>query len=136
MRLRDDQQERLERAARRLGRTPSATAALLLEQRLREQEFPGIAIKDTLRGPEAFVEGTRWPVWTVVARLRSLDGDVAELVRRYDGLTSEGVRAAARYAEAFASEIAEAIGENRRSPDDLKVDLPELSVFEARAPTP
>lgn len=136
MRLGNDQQARLERAARRLGRSPAATAALLLEQRLREQEFPGIAIRDTVLGPEAFVEGTRWRVWMVVGWLRDLGGDAEEMARRFDGISPDGIRVAVRYAEAFPDEIEAAIADNRRPVDDLQHDLPGLTSLRARAPAP
>jgi uncharacterized protein (DUF433 family) len=134
LRLKDDQHRRLERAARRLGRTTSAVAALLLEQHLREQDFPGIVIKDTLAGPEAFVEGTRWKVWMIVAWLRSLAGDVDEMARRYDGLTPADVRRALAYADAFPDEVESAIAESERSPAVIAELLPGVQVVRPSAP--
>jgi uncharacterized protein (DUF433 family) len=136
LRLNDEQLRRLGRAARRLGRTPTATAALLLEQRLREQEFPGVVIKDTVVGPEAFVEGTRWRVWMVVAWLRSGGGDVEAMAKRYEGISPGQIRHALAYAEAFPDEIEAAIAENRISAEELKRVLPDLEVVRPRAPAP
>jgi uncharacterized protein (DUF433 family) len=136
LRLKDEQHRRLERAARRLGRTPTATAALLLEQRLREQEFPGVVIKDTVAGPAAFVEGTRWQVWMVVAWLRSEGDDVEAMANRYDDLTPNQVRRALAYAEAFPDEVEAAIAETRLSVEELRRVLPGLEVVRPRAPAP
>ena len=44
VRLRDDQVERLARAARRFGQTVSETAAQLLEEALRQGEFAFVPI--------------------------------------------------------------------------------------------
>ena len=41
-RLPDQTNERLQRFARRLGKTPSETSAILIEESLRQQEFPHI----------------------------------------------------------------------------------------------
>ncbi len=67
LRLKDDQIERLARAARRLGRTPSETAALLLEESLREREFTFIEFRDSPVGRQAYLKGTRLAVWQVTA---------------------------------------------------------------------
>lgn len=133
VRLGEEQHRRLERAAHRIGRTPSAVAALLLEQRLREHEFPGIVIKDTLAGPEAFIEGTRWTVWMIVAWLRAHGDDVAAMADRFDGLMPDHIRRAAAYAAAFPVEIESAILDNQASSDDVERISPGVQIFEARA---
>jgi uncharacterized protein (DUF433 family) len=136
MRLKDEQHRRLERAARRLGRTSSAAAALLLEQRLREQEFPGVVIRDTVLGAEAFVEGTRWKVWTVVAWLRAAGGDVDGLAAVHEGLTAAQIRASVGYAEAFPEEVEAAIADSRVAADELRRLLPDLQVVRPGAAAP
>jgi predicted transcriptional regulator len=70
MRLKDEQVERLNRFARRVGKRPSELAAQLLEEALRREEFPGIDIRETAAGREAFVGGTRLKVWHVVMHAR------------------------------------------------------------------
>ncbi|WP_287710722.1 hypothetical protein [Microcystis sp. M125S2] len=44
-RLPDHTAERLKRLARRLGKTPSETSAILIEESLRESEFPYIEFR-------------------------------------------------------------------------------------------
>ena len=63
MRLKDEQVDRLERAARRLGRSPSEAAALLLEEALRQRDFALIEFRDSPVGRQAYVHGTRLAVW-------------------------------------------------------------------------
>jgi predicted DNA-binding protein len=50
IRLKDEQYERLRKLARRLDRTPSETVVRVLEEGLREREFPYIVFKDTAVG--------------------------------------------------------------------------------------
>ena len=76
--LDDRQSERLERAAKQLGRTPVETIGLLLEEALREREFPLIEFRDTVVGREAFLRGTRLKVWMLVDIARSVGGDVGQ----------------------------------------------------------
>jgi uncharacterized protein (DUF433 family) len=136
LRLRDDQHRRLEKAARRLGRAPSAVASMLLEQRLREEEFPGIVFRETTRGPEAFLEGTRWTAWRIVADLRGFRGDADLMARQFDGLAASDIRRAVAYAKSFPDEIAAAIADSEASVDNLEATLPDLQVFWPRAPAP
>jgi hypothetical protein len=76
LRLRDDQVERLQRTARYLGRSPTETAALLLEESLREREFAGIEFRDSPVGRQAF---TPWPA---AARVHADWTDRTEFLRR------------------------------------------------------
>ena len=47
MRMEESQEERLEKMARRLGRSPSETSALLVEEGLRRSEFAFVDFRDT-----------------------------------------------------------------------------------------
>ena len=47
LRLKGEQVERLERTARRLGRTVAETAALLIEESLRQREVASVEFKDS-----------------------------------------------------------------------------------------
>lgn len=69
LRLQDDQIERLGRLARRLNRRPTSAAQLLLEEKLREAEFPAIEFRNTAAGRGAFVRGTGLAVWEIAAVL-------------------------------------------------------------------
>jgi len=83
LRLNDDQAARLERTARSLGKTPAQAAILLLEEALREREFPCITFRDSAFGRQAFLQGTRLAVWQVAGVARSLGGDVQQVAAAY-----------------------------------------------------
>lgn len=123
IRLKDDQYARLQRAARRLGRTPSESAALLLNEAMRQREFPLIVFRDTTAGRQAFVEGTRLKVWQVVWISRLEEGDVAKTAEHLD-LSGSGVQAALSYAVAYPDEIEDAIADSSKSIDDLRRIIP------------
>ncbi len=69
MRLQDNQIERLQWMARRLGRTPSETSALLVEESLRQGEFGHIEFRDSLIGRQAYIKGSSLAVRTQHAAL-------------------------------------------------------------------
>jgi hypothetical protein len=131
MRLRDDQMERLRRLARRLGRTPSETSALLLEESLREAEFASIEFRDSPAGRQAYVTGSGLAVWEVVMVARSYNGDVARTAAHLVWLPVK-VRAALNYAEAFPEEIEAALEDNNQGFEALKRMLPNAELFEVK----
>jgi len=111
LRVSSEQAKRLQRKARQLHRTPSDTGALLIEEGLRRGEFAFIDFRDTPVGREAFVQGTRVPVWQVIAILRCHGNDVAK-VARYLEWPIVKVKAATNYAKAFSDEVEDAISDN------------------------
>ena len=76
MRFGEDQIERLGRLARQIGKTPSETSALLVEEALRENEFGHIEFRNSSVRRQAYLQGTRLAVWQVVSIARSSGGDV------------------------------------------------------------
>src|SRR5688500_3113700 len=132
IRLKDEQYEELLRVARCERRTPSATAAWLLDRELRERAFPLIEIRDTIVGPLAFLRGHRTKVWHVIWLLRGYDGDVDSVVEHLEE-PRESIEAAIAYAQRFPDEIEHAIAENRRVSDELQRTLPKLETAGARA---
>jgi len=104
LRFQEKQFARLRRLARRLGRSPSETGALLVEEALRHSEFASIDFRDSPVGRQAYVTGTGLAVWEVVlvARAYALDavqtaGHLAWPVPR--------VQAALNYAAAYPDEV-------------------------------
>ena len=104
LRFQEKQFARLRRLARRLGRSPSETGALLVEEALRRSEFASIDFRDSPVGRQAYVTGTGLAVWEVVlvARAYALDavqtaGHLAWPVPR--------VQAALNYAAAYPDEV-------------------------------
>ena len=53
----------LERIARVRDQKPSTAASRFLEEAFRKERFAGIDFRETSRGRQAFIEGTRLPVW-------------------------------------------------------------------------
>lgn len=131
MRLREEQFARLQRVARRLGRTPSETAAMLLEEGLREAEFVHIEFRDSPVGRQPYIAGSRLAVWQVISLVRSYKGDIQKVADHLVWLPSR-VQAAVNYAEAFPEEIDAAIEDNNKGYEELKRILPNLQLFEAR----
>ena len=135
LRLKGDQVERLERAARRLGRSPSEAAALLLEESLRQREFAFVEFRDSPVGRQAYLQGTRLAVWQVVSLARSYGGDVAQTAAHLE-LPALYIAAALRYAAAYPAEIEAAIADNACTPADLTQLIPNLEVIEVDAAAP
>src|SRR4030095_7828195 len=76
LRVSQEQAERLQRKARQLGRTPSETGAILLDESLRRDEFAFIDFRDSPVGRQAYIQGSRLAVWQVVSLVRSYAGNV------------------------------------------------------------
>lgn len=128
MRLRDDQIERLRRQARRLGRTPSETAALLVEEALRMAEFAYIEFRNSPAGRQAYVTDSSLAVWEVVMVAQAYGGDVAQTAAHLRWPQVK-VQAALNYAEAYPDEIDVALADNDKGYDELKHMLPGLELF-------
>ena len=111
MRLKDDQLKRLQRLARRLGRTPSETSSLLVEEALRQSEFGHIEFRNSPVGRQAYVKGTSLAVWEVVSIAQDYQMNVDKTSEHLDWPKFR-VQAAMSYAKAFAVEIAAAIEDN------------------------
>jgi hypothetical protein len=111
MRLRNEQVERLQRVARRLGRTQSETSALLVEEGLRRTEFGLIDFRNSPAGRQAYVQGSTLAVWEVVMVAQDHMLDVAATAESL-GWPLAKVQAALSYAAAFPEEIDGAIRDN------------------------
>ena len=129
MRVSADQAERLQRKARRLGRSPSETGAILLEESLRRDEFAFIDFRDSGVGRQGHLQGSRVAVWMVVKIARSYAGDVQKTADHLRRSPSQ-VQAALNYAQAFPEEIEAAIKDND-SFDFARIShmLPQVRVF-------
>ncbi len=127
LRLRDEQVERLQRAARHLGRTPSEAAALLLEEGLRQREFAFVEFRDSAVGRQAYLQGTRLAVWQVAWLARDFGGDAGRVAAHLE-LPVTQVMAALNYAAAYPDEIEAAIEDSSRAPTDLRRLVPDLNV--------
>ncbi|MBI2865633.1 MAG: transcriptional regulator [Chloroflexi bacterium] len=129
-RLKDEEMEALRRAARRLGRTPSETASILVGEALRQQDFAFVEFRDSPVGRQAYLQGTRLAVWQIAAIARDYDGDV-NLTAAHLSVPVIQVKAALNYADAFPEEIEAAIEDNDVTVAQLRRLIPNLEVFEA-----
>jgi uncharacterized protein (DUF433 family) len=111
MRLQDGQVERLRRMARRLGRTPSETAAQLMEEALRQAEFGHIDFRHSAVGRQAYVQGSSLAVWEVILVARADGMDAGRTAAHLDW-PRHRVQAALNYAAAFPAEIDAALADN------------------------
>lgn len=123
MRLSDGQIQRLEKLARREKRTVSAMAALMLEEAIREREFPRIAHQETIVGRQAFIRGTRLKVWHIARLFEGLHD--ARAVAEQLAEPVADVEAALGYAEAFSDDIRREIEENDRAAEELMREIDE-----------
>jgi len=130
MRLRDEQVERLRRLARRIGRTPSETGAMLVEESLRQAEFGHIEFRQSPVGRQAYVRGSTLAVWEIIVVARAFKLD-AEQTATHLGWPRHRVQAALNYAAAFPEEIETAIADNEAIGwEDLSRQLPQAVLFQ------
>jgi uncharacterized protein (DUF433 family) len=129
LRVSEEQAERLQRKARQLGRTPSETGALLLDESFRRDEFAFIDFRDSPVGRQAYIVGSRLAVWQVVSLTRSYGGDVKKAAEHLEWPPVK-VQAALNYAKAFPEEIENAIRDNQ-SYDSERISrlLPQVEEF-------
>ena len=132
LRLKDDQMERLERAARRWGRTPSEVAAALLEEALRLRDFAFIEFRDSPIGRQAYLQGTRLAVWQVVWLARTFDGEASRVAEHLE-MPLVRIKAALTYSAAYPSEIDLAISDNAEAAGRLPQLLPQLEIVDVGA---
>ncbi len=99
--------DRLERLSERLGQPRSRVAEELIDEGIRQREFPGIVFRAGPTGRRAgLADGP--DVWEVVRGLkqvRSAEGDPLELLMASSGLRAEQIRLAADYYSAYPDEI-------------------------------
>ncbi|HTW94719.1 MAG TPA: hypothetical protein VMD30_08005 [Tepidisphaeraceae bacterium] len=110
-RLASQQEKRLQRKARQLGRTLSEAGALLIEEGLRRDEFAFIDFRDSPVGRQAYVQGSTLAVWEVVWLARGY-GNSAKKTAEHLKMSLLKVRAALNYANAYPAEIETAIADH------------------------
>ncbi|MGO8673314.1 MAG: transcriptional regulator [Capsulimonadaceae bacterium] len=135
LRVPDEQFVRLQRIARRLGRSPSETGSIFLEEALRRAEFGLIEFRDSPVGRQAYLQGSRLAVWEVVALVRSFGGDTAAAAKHLEWPEMRA-QAAMNYAAAFPAEIDAAINDDEAYDLDAVVRmLPQAKAFHAESET-
>jgi hypothetical protein len=108
--------------ARRTRRSKSAVVSAFTEETARTRRFPGIGFRGDDAARRAWVIGSGLDVWELVHMLEDL-GSVERLVDETH-LTERQIRLALAYRDAFPDEIGDAIVDNRRPTQELKVLFP------------
>lgn len=109
-RLPDHTNERLQRFARRLGKTPSETSAILIEESLRQQEFSHIEFRQTPLGRQAHLKNSSLAVWEVVRIAQDYELDEQKTASHFQR-PLPWVKSALLYAAAYPDEIQTAIND-------------------------
>lgn len=130
LRLREEQLERVRRVARRMNKSASETAAMLLEEALRASEFAFIQFRDSPVGRQAYLQGSSLAVWEVVKLAQAYGGDAARVATSL-GWPEVRAQAALNYAAAYPQEISDAIADSQPTFEALRALLPGLERFPA-----
>jgi uncharacterized protein (DUF433 family) len=126
VRLQAETEKLIEAEARRTRRTKSAVVEAFAEETARTRRFPGIAFRGDDSRRRAWVIGSGLDAWEIVHMLEdfgSLDALVADTP-----LTSQQVRLAVAYRDAYPDEIDEAVADNRRPLADVGDLFPFVAV--------
>ncbi|MEM9274145.1 MAG: transcriptional regulator [Cyanobacteria bacterium P01_F01_bin.143] len=102
--LTEETEAKLQRLARRLGKTPSETGAMLIEESLRQSEFAHIEFRNSSIGRQAYMKNSNLAVWQVIMLAEEYDRDVEKIANHLQK-TITSVQAALYYAEAYPEEI-------------------------------
>lgn len=103
-RLTTETENRLQRLARRLGKTLSETGAMLIEESLRQNEFAYIEFRNSPVGRQAYMKNSNLAVWQVIILAQELNNDVTTIANHLQKSTT-WVQAAFNYQEAYPNEI-------------------------------
>jgi hypothetical protein len=129
LRLTSEQLAAVEKWRRRFNqRSTSATLQLLLEEKLREEEYSAITFGDSAPGRQAYVAGTGLAVWEVMMVARAYENDVRMTAEHLE-IPERLIHAALNYAADFPDEIGAELAEN----DDIDFEalrriLPDLQL--------
>ncbi len=128
-RLSEKTEARLQRLARRLGKTPSETGAMLIEESLRANEFAYIEFRNSSVGRQAYLKNSRLAVWEIIMLAEQYQLDIEKTATHLQK-PIEWVKAAFNYAEAYAEEISLAIEDERAiNYTTIKRILPQIELL-------
>jgi len=102
--------------ARRTHRSKSAVVELLAEEAVRTRRFAGIGFRGEDAARRPWVIGSGLDVWEIVQMVEDF-GSIERLPEETQ-LTERQVRLALAYRESYPDEVAEAIAQNRRAPEE------------------
>ncbi len=128
LRLKEPASATLERQARLMQRSVGETAAILLTEKLKQEEFPGVEFRRTSVGRLAYVKGTRVAVWLLVMLARDHDMDVRNVAEHLDW-PIERVEIGLAYAAAYPGEIEPLVNDaSDMTYEKLKLRVPGAQV--------
>jgi uncharacterized protein (DUF433 family) len=104
--------------ARRTRRSKSAVVELLAEEAVRMRRFAGIGFRGEDAGRRAWVIGSGLDVWEIAQMVEDF-GSIERLLAETQ-LTERQVRLALVYRDSYSDEVAEAIAQNRRAPQEWR----------------
>jgi uncharacterized protein (DUF433 family) len=119
----------VEAEARRTRRSKSAVVEQLTEEAVRMRRFPGIGFRGDDAARRPWVIGSGLDVWEVIEMLEDF-GSAERLVEETQ-LTERQVALASAYRASYADDIAEAIAENRRRPEEWRDLYPFIELSQA-----
>lgn len=120
----------VEAEARRTRRSKSAIVEALTEEAVRTRRFAGIGFRGEDAARRPWVIGSGLDVWEIVQMLE--DFGSSESLVELTQLSERQVHLAVAYRDSYPEEIAEAIAENRRAPEQWR----ELYPFIELSPAP
>jgi hypothetical protein len=124
LRLPDDSVTELRRIATRERRSVSEVGARFIEEGIRQMRFPHIEFRSVGGERLACAKGGQ-PVWQVIFVARDYGMNVDQTAAHLD-LTSDQVKSAIAYYDAYPEEIDCALEENDMSFEELKRMLPHI----------
>ena len=128
-RLPEETESRLQRLARRLGKTASETGAMLIEESLRQLEFAFIEFRNSTVGRQAYLKNSNLAVWQVIRLLQQYEGNIDKTAEHLQK-PIPWVKAALNYSEAYPLEIENAIADASASNyETLKRLLPQTELL-------
>jgi uncharacterized protein (DUF433 family) len=127
--LPDELISRIDRFAQKLGNgtTRSGASAILIDEGLREEEFPGIQFHNTSVGRQPYVKQTGMAVWEFILIAQEFDMD-DERTAAHLQYPIEMVKTALDYYSVYREEIDRAIEDNNIGEERLKRLYPTLRV--------
>jgi uncharacterized protein (DUF433 family) len=104
--------------AKRLKRSKSSLVEELAEEAVKVRRFPGLAFRGDWPYRDPWIIGTGLDVWELCEILEHYGGAVEKVVADYEGVDERDCRLALAYRREYPEEIAEAVAQNNRTPDE------------------
>ncbi|MFN8223586.1 MAG: hypothetical protein U0R50_10140 [Gaiellales bacterium] len=104
--------------AKRLKRSKSSLVEELADEAAKTRRFPGLAFRGDWPYRDPWIIGTGLDVWELCEILEHYDGSIDAVVADYDGVDERACRLALAYQREHPEEIADAVAQNNRTPEE------------------